>query len=307
MKFFEVSKRVLLFVAVNLLVMLTLSIVANIILHFVQLPPRFRNYDYTTLLVFCFFWGMGGAFISLSLSRIMAKLFMGVQVIDPKTNDPHLRQLVDTVYGLAQRARLPKMPEVGIYQSPEINAFATGPSKSRSLVAVSTGLLNAMRHQEVEGVLGHEIAHVANGDMVTMTLLQGIVNAFAMFLARILAFVITQGRSRDDDNRGGNYFAQYMLMRLFEMVFMILGSLVVLWFSRWREFRADAGGAQYAGRENMIGALRALQRYHDHAAAGDSSASVQTLKISSPPGGMMRLFMSHPPLEERIARLEQGR
>ncbi len=304
MKFFEVSKRILLFLAVNMLVMLTLSVVVSIVLHFVHLPPRYRGMNYQTLMIFCFVWGMGGAFISLAISRFMAKMFMGVRVVDPRTSDPDLRRLVDTVHALAQRARLPAMPEVGIYDSPEINAFATGPSKSRSLVAVSTGLLHAMRSGEVEGVLGHEVAHIANGDMVTMTLLQGIVNAFAMFLARVLAYLITQGRSRDDD-RGGGSFAQYMLMRLFEMVFMILGSLLVLWFSRWREFRADAGGAQFAGRENMIGALRALQRFHDHAHA-EGDAGLQTLKISSP-GGMMRLFMSHPPLEERIARLEQGR
>lgn len=306
MKFFQFGKRVLLFLAVNMLVMLTLTIVASIVLHFLHIPMRRGGLNYSTLMVFCFVWGMGGAFISLALSRVMAKWFMGVQVLDPNTPDPNLRDLVQTVHALAQRARLPEMPEVGLYHSPEINAFATGPSKSRSLVAVSTGLLNAMQRPEVEGVLGHEVAHIANGDMVTMTLLQGVVNAFAMFLARVLAFAITQGRSRDDERGGGSYFMQYLLMRVFEIVFMILGSLVVLWFSRWREFRADAGGASYAGRENMIGALKALQRYQDHAAV-EGGAGVQTLKISSPPGGMMRLFMSHPPLPERIARLEQGR
>jgi heat shock protein HtpX len=307
MKFAQIGKRILLFLAVNLLVMATLTIVASIIFHFIGRPGRGPGLPYSYLMVFCFIWGMGGAFISLALSRIMAKWFMGVRVVDPRTSDPELAELVRMVHGLAQRAGLPAMPEVGIYDSPEVNAFATGPSRSRSLVAVSTGLLNAMRRTEVEGVVGHEVAHIANGDMVTMTLLQGVVNAFAMFLARVLAFALTQGRSRDDDERGGgNFFAQYLLMRLFEMVFMILGSLVVLWFSRWREFRADAGGARYAGRDSMIGALRALQRFQGHANAGDSGTGVQTLKISSP-GGMMRLFMSHPPLEERIARLEQAR
>ncbi len=305
MKMLQVSKRIFLFLMVNLLVMVTLSAVVWGLLHVFHLPPRYRRFDMGTLMVFCFIWGMGGAFISLAISRMMAKWFMGVHVIDPQTSDPNLRDLVQTVYTLAQNAGLTTMPEVGIYESPEVNAFATGPSKSRSLVAVSTGLLHAMDREQVEGVLGHEIAHIANGDMVTMTLLQGVVNAFAMFLARVLAFALSQGRSRDDD-RGGNYFVQYLMIQVFEVVFMILGSLVVMWFSRWREFRADAGGAQYAGRSNMISALRALQRTHEHAAAGDSAPSMQTLKISSPPKGFIRLFMSHPPLEERIARLEQA-
>lgn len=164
-----------------------------------------------------------------------------------------------------------------------------------------------MDREQVEGVLGHEVAHIANGDMVTMTLLQGVVNAFAMFLARVLAFAINQAtRSRDDDSRGGGYFMQYLLIHVFEIVFLLLGSIVVSWFSRWREFRADAGGARYAGQGNMIGALRALQRFHDRAAVDDRGGSLQTLKISAPPSRFLKLFMSHPPLEQRIARLEQA-
>jgi heat shock protein HtpX len=307
MKFFQMGKRVMLFLLVNILVMFSLTIVATIILRFLHLPPGYRGLNYSTLMVFCFVWGMGGAFVSLALSRVMAKWFMGVEVIDPNTTNPNLRNLVQTVHGLAQRARLPEMPQVGIYQSAEINAFATGPSKSRSLVAVSTGLLNAMGHQEVEGVLGHEVAHIANGDMVTMTLLQGIVNAFAMFLARVLAFALTQGRSRDDDDRGGSFFMQFILIQLFQTVFLLLGSLVVNWFSRWREFRADAGGASYAGQPSMIGALRALQRFQDHATVDSRGSSFNNMKINAPPSRFFRLLMSHPPLEERIARLEQGR
>jgi heat shock protein HtpX len=207
------------------------------------------------------------------------------------------------VHGLAQRARLPAMPEVGIYDSPEVNAFATGPSKSRSLVAVSRGLLHAMRRSELEGVLGHEIAHIANGDMVTMTLIQGVINAFVMFLARILAFAVSQAMRSRDDGRGGNYFVQYVLVVLFEFAFSLLGFLVVCWFSRAREFRADAGGARYSSREHMIGALEALRHAHKTPAmeAAGQAASFQTLKISGKPG---HLFSTHPPIEERIARLQ---
>lgn len=302
MKFAQMSKRVLLFLGVNILVITTISIVLGLL----GVRGRLGNEGYTDLLIFCFVWGMGGAFISLALSRIMAKWFMGVKVIDPQTQDPQLRQLLEIVYGLAQNARLPERPQVGIYESPEVNAFATGPSKSRSLVAVSSGLLNSMRREEIEGVLGHEIAHIANGDMVTMTLIQGIINAFVMFLARVLAFAVSQAlRSRDD--RGGSYMMQYMFVMLFQFVFSLLGMLVVNWFSRAREFRADAGGARYAGREHMISALRALQRFHERAIEGKSSPAVQTLKISGKSEGIMHFFATHPALEERIARLEQLR
>jgi heat shock protein HtpX len=211
------------------------------------------------------------------------------------------------VYRLARTAGLPEMPEVGIYNSPEVNAFATGPSQSRALVAVSAGLLNHMRTSDVEGVLGHEIAHIANGDMVTMALIQGIVNAIAMFLAWALSIVLSQGSSREDD-RGGNFFMQWMLMNLLQMVFGFLGYLVVAAFSRWREFRADAGGARYAGRSNMISALRALESVHEQGAdaIGQPHPAFQALKISGK-SGFGNLLATHPPLEERIARLEQMR
>src|SRR5213592_1912964 len=259
MKVAQISKRILLFLAVNTLVVLTISLVLSLL----GVPSYVGSGRYGALMVFCLVWGMAGAFISLALSRLMARWFMGVEVIDPRTSDPDLQELVQMVHGLAQRARLPALPQVGIYDSPEVNAFATGRSRSRSLVAVSAGLLNSMRVSEVEGVLGHEIAHIANGDMVTMTLIQGVINAFVMFLARVLAFVVSQAmRSRDDD-RGGSYFAQYILVHLFEFVFMLLGAVVVCWFSRRREFRADSGGARYTSREQMIGALEALGRVHE--------------------------------------------
>jgi heat shock protein HtpX len=300
MKFLQISKRILLFVGVNLLVITTISIIMELL----GVRGRIGNQGYTGLLIFCFVWGMGGAFISLAISRMTAKWFMGVKVIDPQTQDPEQRQVLEMVYGFAQAARLPERPEVGIYDSPEVNAFATGPSKSRSLVAVSSGLLRSMRRDEVEGVIAHEVAHIANGDMVTMTLIQGIINALVMFLARILAFAVSQAlRSRDD--RGGGYFMNFMLVMVFQTVLSLLGLIVVNWFSRWREFRADAGSARYAGREKMIAALRGLQRVYDRTIEDKHAPSLNTLKISGKTNGIMHLFATHPTLEERIARLEQ--
>src|SRR5439155_3204760 len=191
------------------------------------------------LAVFCLVWGFAVAFVSLGLSRLMAKWLMGVRVIPPDTTDPALKNLVETVHDLARQAGLPKLPEVGIYESEEVNAFATGPTKSRALVAVSTGLVERMGSEQVAGVLGHEITHVANGDMVTMTLVQGVINSFVLFLSRILAFVLSQAmRSRDDRSSGGGW-VQFLLVQVFQIVFSILGSIVVRWFSRQREFRAD--------------------------------------------------------------------
>jgi len=304
MKFTQISKRVFLFLTVNVLVVLTISLVLSLL----GVNARLGSGRFESLIVFCLVWGMGGAFISLALSRLMAKWFMGVRVIDPNTTDPNLGEVVQMVHRLAQRAGLPAMPEVGVYESPEVNAFATGPSRARALVAVSTGLLNSMRTEQVEGVLGHEIAHIANGDMVTMTLIQGVINAFVLFLARILAFAVSQAmRSRDGD-RGGGYFTQYLLIRLFEFAFSLLGFIVVCWFSRWREFRADSGGARYAGRERMIGALEALRQIHDNPAGGTAPTAdaFQTLKIFGRPGRIAHLFSSHPPIEERIARLRNA-
>ena len=301
MKFWQIGKRILLFLLVNLLIMTTIGIVISLV--FRGHVPR----GYGQLMGFCLVWGMGGSFISLAISRWMAKMMMGVQVIDPNTTDPNERQLLLMVENLSRSAGL-SMPEVGIYDSPEINAFATGPSKSRALVAVSAGLLNHMRQNEVEGVLGHEIAHIANGDMVTMTLIQGVINAFVMFLAYIAAFAVSQALSRrsDDDEGGGtSWLVQWLLYNLFQFVFSILGFIVVAWFSRWREFRADAGGAQFAGRERMIAALKALQNAHNHGEDEvKSQPAFQALKISSKPVGLALLFSTHPPLEERIARLE---
>jgi heat shock protein HtpX len=305
MKLAQISKRIFLLVAVNILVMTTITLVLGLL----HVGNYFPQGGLTGLAVFCLVWGFGGAFISLGLSRLMAKWMMGVKVIPPNTTDPALLELVETVHRLARSAELPKLPEVGIYESDEVNAFATGPSKSRALVAVSTGLLQRMGSHEVSGVLGHEITHIANGDMVTMTLIQGVINSFVLFLSRVLAFAISQAmRSRDDRDSGGGWL-QFLLVMVFQIIFSILGSLVVSWFSRWREFRADAGGARLAGRETMINALRALRRLHDPevaAAEAQHAPAFQSLKISGEPTGWLALLATHPPIEQRIARLEQG-
>lgn len=305
MNFAQMAKRVFLLMVVNILVVATITLILGVF----GVGRYFPSGGLASLAVFSLLWGFVGAFISLALSRLMAKWFMGVQVIPEDTRDPDLRGLVDTVHHLAQQAGLRVMPEVGVYESPDVNAFATGPSRSRSLVAVSTGLLSQMRQREMSGVLAHEITHVANGDMVTMTLVQGVINAFVLFLSRVLAFVVSQAlRSRDDRDTGGG-MVQFLLVYLFQIIFGILGTIVVAAFSRWREFRADAGGARLAGRDSMIGALRALQQlYNPQAAAADAhqSQAFQSLKISGQPGGLMALFATHPPLEERIARLETG-
>lgn len=287
-------KRIFLFLILNALVVLTISILSNLL----NLRPYLSAYgiDYQALLLFCLLWGFAGALVSLSLSRIMAKWMMGVKVIDLHTKDATERELLDTVHRLAGKAGIP-LPQVGIYASNEVNAFATGPSKSRSLVAVSTGLLNRMKENEIEGVLGHEITHIANGDMVTMTLLQGVVNAFVLFLARVLAYALS-GRNRQSTT---SYF---ILTTLFEIVFMILGSLVIAAYSRYREFRADAGGARLAGKDAMILSLQTLRVLSEIKDPKEQPA-MAAFKISNPARkGLLRLFASHPPLAERIERLQ---
>ena len=299
-------KRIFLFLVVNILVMVTISFTLNLLGVSRYLYSGY-GINYESLAIFCLVWGMVGSFVSLGLSRIMAKMMMGVEVIDPNTRNSELQETLQIVYGLARSAGLPKMPEVGIYDSPDVNAFATGPSKSRALVALSTGLLSCMNQAEIEGVIGHELTHVANGDMVTMTLIQGIVNAFVMFLSRVLAFFAAQAlRGNEREDRGGSRFIQYIFIFIFEIFFSILGSIVVAWFSRAREFRADAGGARLAGREKMIAALQALQCVYGQPIEGapQTPPAFQSLQISSNKGGMMNLFASHPSLDERIQRLE---
>jgi heat shock protein HtpX len=298
------AKRILLFLALNILVVTTISF----ILELLNVRPYLSQYglEYKDLMIFCLVWGMGGALISLSLSRIMAKMMMGVRVIDPDSAITQQRQLVNTVHMLARNAHLTEMPQVGIYDSPELNAFATGPTQKRSLVAVSTGLLNRMSQNELEGVLAHEICHITNGDMVTMTLVQGVVNAFVMFLARVLAYVVSglaqQSKEKSSER---SYFAYSMLVFVFEFAFMILGSIVIATYSRFREFRADKGGSHLAGKEKMIAALEALQRNIQIKDEAHQKPAFQAFKISNRKHhGLGMLFATHPPLDDRIERLK---
>jgi heat shock protein HtpX len=285
-------KRVFLFLVTNLAIVLTISIVLNLLTAFGLIDPALGG-NYVGLAVFCLIWGMGGAFISLAISRWMAKRAMGVRLIDGRTGQPELDRVYNTISNLAQRANLP-MPEVGVYDSPEVNAFATGPSKKRSLVAVSTGLIRSMKPHEVDAVLAHEVSHIGNGDMVTMTLLQGVVNSFVMFLSRVIA-----GIARNAVDERYARLVGFLVTIVLDIALGILGTMVVAWFSRQREFRADAGGAELAGRGGMVDALRRLMQ--TQALVDNSVPSLTTMKIS---GGPLALFASHPPLELRIARLE---
>ena len=291
-------KRIILFSLVNLLVIATISIVTTIF----GIQPYISAYgiNYESLMIFCLMWGMGGAFISLALSRIMAKMFMGVKIVDPNTHEPALRDLVSRVHRFARSAGISKMPQVGYYMSPEVNAFATGPTKNRALVAVSSGLLEKMNSEELDGVLGHEIAHIQNGDMVTMTLIQGVVNAFVMFFARIIAFFVSSFVREEIQ-----FIVRFAVTILLDIAFSFLGMFVIAYFSRIREYRADAGGAKLAGRSNMINALQALKRT---IAIQDpnSSESVATLKISGKGKGLMALLSTHPSLEKRIEKLQRA-
>jgi heat shock protein HtpX len=289
-------KRIFLFLATNIAVMITLSIVLSLLGFSGYLTPT--GLDYSALMVFCLVWGMAGAFISLQMSRWMAKRAMGVQLVDGRSGQAELDWLHQTVANLARKAELP-MPEVGIYDSPEVNAFATGPSKKRSLVAVSTGLLRSMRREEVEGVLAHEVAHIQNGDMVTLTLIQGVVNAFVMFFSRIIANIV---RQMVDEKISTLVF--FVTTIVFDIAFGILGSMVVAWFSRAREFRADAGGARLAGKANMIGALQRLMQNKEMVDA--SQPQLATMKIAGAKGGFLSLISTHPPLETRVAALQQA-
>ena len=292
------AKRIFLFVLTNIAIVLTLSIVVSLLGVSQGYTPG--GLDLSALAMFCFIYGMGGAFISLLISRWVAKRATGVNLVDGRSGDPEADWLYATVRRLTQQANLP-MPEVGIYESPEVNAFATGPSKNRSLVAVSRGLLRGMRHEEIEGVLGHEVSHIANGDMVTMTLLQGVVNAFVMFAARVIAHVMTRTNDGRQGNGGGMYF---LIVMVLQIVFGFLGMAITSWFSRQREFRADRGGASLAGRDKMIGALRRLAANRE--LVDTRNESLATMKING--AGRWGLFFStHPSLEVRIAALENAR
>jgi heat shock protein HtpX len=296
------AKRILLFLATNILIMVAISVVVTVLGMFF---PGLRHGGLSGLLAMSLIWGMVGSFVSLQLSRWMAKMSLGVQVVDGATGHADLDWLHGTVERLSREAGLP-MPEVGFYESDEVNAFATGPSKSRSLVAVSTGIFRTMDRAEIEGVIGHELSHIANGDMVTMALIQGVVNAFVMFFARVIGWAAAQALSgRDRDDRGpsaSEWMIQMVVTMVMQVVLGILASLVTSWFSRRREFRADAGGARLAGRAKMIAALRKLQNVHE--ALDPRAGELATLKISGK--SWLSAFSTHPPLEVRIEALERG-
>ncbi|MBM7840021.1 heat shock protein HtpX [Alkalihalobacillus xiaoxiensis] len=300
------GKRLLLFLATNVLVLTTIFIVWSLIIRFTGIDGSFVSSDgsiqFAVILLFSAIVGFAGSFISLGMSRWIAKKMMKVKVLDPDGPlNYQEKAVVEKVHRLSRTAGLTHMPEVGIYQSGEVNAFATGPSKKRSLVAVSSGLLDVMDDDSVEGVIAHEVAHVANGDMVTMTLLQGIVNTFVVFFSRVIAIVLSRFVRPELQ-----FIVQFAAIIILQILFSILGSLVISAYSRHREYHADRGGADLAGRDKMVHALRSLQQYVNRAKANDHTddTAVQTMKISGN-SSMMKLMSTHPDLSDRIARLEQ--
>ena len=289
-------KRIALFLATNLAVMVLLGVVLTVL----QRVFGVTLGNTGTLLVFAAVFGFGGAFVSLAISKWVAKRSMGLRIITEPRNEGE-QWLVGIVRRQAEAAGI-KMPEVGIFDAPEINAFATGPSRNNSLVAVSTGLLRAMNRDEAEAVLGHEVSHVANGDMVTMALIQGVLNTFVIFLARIVGRMVDAWLSGNREGGTGPFY--YLIVLALDVVFGLFASMIAMWFSRWREFRADRGGAQLAGRPKMIAALQRLSQTYG---ATTLPTEVRAFGISGHVGrGFKRLFMSHPPLEERIAALQNA-
>jgi heat shock protein HtpX len=290
--------RILMFLATNIAVMIVISILFNL-LGFTGYINAQGGIDLGQLLIMSAVIGVTGSVISLAMSKSMAKRSMGVQVIEQPQNQTE-KWLIDVVTKQAQKAGI-GMPEVGIFQAPVANAFATGMNRNNALVAVSTGLLQSMTPDEVEAVVGHEITHVANGDMVTMALMQGVLNTFVYFFATIIGYVVDRALSGDNE-RSGVGMGYYIVQMIAQVALGFLASMLVCWFSRYREFHADAGGANLAGKEKMIGALRALQRGHE---AEELPGQFAAFGING--GGIQKLFMTHPPLEERIAALQNNK
>ncbi len=290
-------KRIFLFLATNLAIVLVLSVTMRIL--GVEPYLNANGLNLGALLAFAAIMGFGGSLISLAISKWTAKMSVGAQVIANPQNAQE-RWLVETIARQAQAAGI-DMPEVAIYNSPDVNAFATGMSRNSSLIAVSTGLLQQMTREEAEAVLGHEVSHAANGDMVTLALIQGVVNTFVMFLSRVIGHLVDKVVFKTERGQGPAFF---VTMIIAELVLGVLASIIVMWFSRRREFRADQGGAQLAGRQGMINALKRLQSLHEPQPLPDKMAA---FGISGQRSGLMRLFMTHPPLEERIAALEASR
>jgi heat shock protein HtpX len=291
-------KRIFLFLVTNLAVIVVLGIVLRLLGIDSYLAQQ-GGLNYTALLVFASVFGFGGAFISLAMSKWSAKRMTGAVVIEEPRTELE-RWLVETVRRQAQAAGI-GMPEVAIYEAPDANAFATGMSRDNALVAVSTGLLHKMSRDEVEAVLGHEVSHIANGDMVTLALIQGIVNTFVIFLARVVGNIVDKAVFKTENGHGPAFWITSILA---EIVFGILASVIVMYFSRQREFRADRGGAQLAGRDKMIAALERLKRVYEEPHLPDQIAAFGISGRTG--GGLKRLFMSHPPLDERIAALKTG-
>jgi heat shock protein HtpX len=291
-------KRIVLFLATNLAIVLVLSFTLRLLGIDRWLVQSGSGLNLGGLLVFAAIFGFAGSLISLAISKWSAKRMMRVQVID-QPSSPDERWLVETVRQQATAAGI-GMPEVGVFDTPVMNAFATGARRDNALVAVSTGLLRGMSRQEAEAVLAHEVSHVANGDMVTLALIQGVVNTFVIFLSRVIGHTVDRVVLKNERGNGPAYWVTVIVA---ELVLGILASIIVMWFSRQREFRADAGGARLAGRQSMIGALERLR----HGTAEPLPDRMAAFGISGPLGeGLKRLFMTHPPLEERIAALRSA-
>jgi heat shock protein HtpX len=292
-------KRIFLLIVTNFAVLAVLSVSMQL-LGIDRMLAQDAGLNLQGLLLMAAIFGFGGSFISLLISKWMAKRATGAQVVEVPSNTTE-RWLVDTVKRQADKAGI-GMPEVAIYDAPEINAFATGWNKNSALIAVSTGLLQNMTQDEAEAVLGHEVSHVANGDMVTLTLIQGVVNTFVIFLSRVVGFLVDRMLLKNERGHGPGFWITTIVA---ELVLGILASIIVMWFSRYREFRADAGGASLAGRNKMIAALERLKLNHEQPA--QLPDAVKAFGVSGGAGGgLKRLFMSHPPLDERIAALREA-
>jgi heat shock protein HtpX len=291
-------KRIFLFLATNIAILLVLSITLRLLGVDRILDESGTGLNLSALLVFAAVIGFGGSFISLAMSKWMAKKMTGAQVIEQPRNSTE-SWLIDTVRRQARASGI-EMPEVAIYDAPDINAFATGMNRNKALVAVSTGLLQSMTRDEAEAVLGHEVTHVANGDMVTLALVQGVVNTFVVFLSRIVGYIVDRAVFKNEEGHGPAFFITTIIAQVF---LSILATMIVMWFSRYREFRADAGGARVAGREKMIAALERLKASHESHLPDQMAAFGINGGIGS---GLKRLFMSHPPLDERIAALQRA-
>ncbi len=288
-------KRIFLFLATNIAILIVLSVTLRLLGVDRLLDESGSGLNYNALLIFAAVIGFGGSFISLAISKWMAKRMTGAEVIKQPRNSTE-SWLIDTVRRHARAAGI-GMPEVAIYDAPDINAFATGMNRNKALVAVSSGLLRSMSREEADAVLGHEITHIANGDMITLALIQGVVNTFVVFIARVIGHVVDRTVFKNEEGYGPAYFVTTIVA---ELLLAILASIIVMWFSRYREFRADAGGARLAGRDKMIAALERLKANHETSLPNQMAAFGISGKA---PRSFMRLFMSHPPLDERIAAL----